>query len=200
MWLLRFDEEEVAITLVADVGENPLIDAVGVGDDARSGGLPENFLQSDDSNGVGGAFASFKLAQTFTPPTDVYVQWADALVIRQGRDFVATCALYTTSGGFPTGTRVARGSTMTAVGSDPAWSTCTFLDGNGNPKPVSLVGGAQYALVISWSGGNGSNTLLWRTDSTDPTYAGGNALRSRSSGAWDRTTPLPTYDNMFRLR
>jgi hypothetical protein len=136
---------------------------------------------------------SFRTAQTFTLPGARTTSRAEVLAFRRGTHGTGWCQVVTTYGLYPNGTVLATGSFTTTPGSTPAWQTCQFS------APVALSGGVQYALVVGWTGGNGNHALYWRSDATSPTYTGGHALRSRSSGAWDATTAHLGHDHMFRL-
>lgn len=151
------------------------------------------YEQGDNNDGAG-AYASFRVGQTFTVPLAASVSAADFLGFYKGASGLATCRIYATSGGLPTGQPLATAATAQPVGTVKAWQTCNF------PTPAALAAGKQYALVVSWSGGNGSNALIWRNDNTSPTYAGGTRIRSRSSGAWDTSSLLQSEDNLFRVR
>lgn len=150
--------------------------------------------ETGDNNDGAPAYASFRVGQTFTVPLAASVSAADFLGFHKGAAGTATCRIYATAGGLPTGQPLATAITSAPVGTVKAWQTCQF------PTPASLTAGAQYALVVAWSGGNSSNALIWRNDNTAPTYAGGTRVRSRSSGAWDTTSLLQSEDNLFRVR
>lgn len=146
----------------------------------------ESYLTGDDSNGDG-AWASFKLAQTFTAASTRQLVGFRALLSVKGTA-QPTCQVWSTLNGRPA-VRLAMG-TFTITGTAPAWQTCTLA------SPVSVTAGVQYALVVGSTGGNGNHATYWRADTTAPAYPGGALLRSASSGAWN-TGPNLGRDQLF---
>lgn len=103
----------------------------------------------------------------------------------------ATGTLGTSS--IPTGAPLAASTpvdiTTIAGGSNP--SLVTFLFGNA----VSLSAGTNYAIVISYGGGDVSNALLVCGDSTAPSHSGNPSYRM-GAGSW-LTWPTGYYDLIF---
>lgn len=121
------------------------------------------------------------LAQTFVVPSG-YDRIDDVRVplIRIGT--VAgnvTAHLYATSGGYPTGSSLgSKTITASTIGTSGAdWTTFTFA------SPISVTGGARYAIVFDGNGSSSSATVAWWRGSTAG-YSGGAGFYKYSGGSW----------------
>jgi hypothetical protein len=102
----------------------------------------------------------------------------------------------TDSPAYPTGSALTSGTTNgTTLTTNTAgeWREITLTT-------HTLQASTTYAIVISISGGSGTNdNVHWRCDTTSPTYAGGMYGRSSSSGAWGTTYMDNSRDDMFEV-
>jgi hypothetical protein len=150
----------------------------------------ESYNTGDD--GDGSIYGSIWRAQTFTPSAAHTITSVKLLLYREGTPGTITVSIRATSGGQPTGPDLCSGTTngnTLPTGSPYEWREVTFTSG------YDLSAGTQYAIVARATGGDSSNRGRWRWDSSSPTYAGGNLLRSDDDGlTW---TSLSGWDLMF---
>jgi hypothetical protein len=149
----------------------------------------EHYNTGDD--GAGGAYGSLWAAQTFTPSADHTITSVKLMLFRNGSPGTVTVSIRATSGGQPTSSNLCSGTTdgdTLPIGSPYEWREITLGSGYG------LSAGTPYAIVVRATGGDASNYVCWRADST-PTYGGGMLLLSSNSGTnW---TSAAGYDLMF---
>jgi len=136
-------------------------------------------------------YGSYWCAQTFTPSADHTITSVKLKLFRNGSPGIVTVSIRATSGGQPTGPDLCSGTTngnTLPTGSPYEWREITLGGG------YWLSAGTQYAIVVRATGGDASNYVCWRADST-PTYGGGMLLLSSNSGSsW---TSAASYDLMF---
>lgn len=91
----------------------------------------------------------------------------------------------------PTGSALCSGTTNgeTLGYSAPEWREIVFS------VPYALTNSTKYAIVISCGGTIGD--LIWRADSSSPSYAGGGLMFSNNSGSTWGDSLYATYDLMF---
>ena len=152
-------------------------------------GLVDFFNTGDDSQGD---FQSSEwMAQTFQASENYDIASVKLQFFRTGSPGTLTVSIRATSGGLPTGSDLASGTfdTSSITTSSPGdWYEISF------GTPYSLSSGTTYAIVCRVPSGNGSNYLLWRTD-TAAGYANGQRCGSSDSGAnW---SAVSTQDLMF---
>jgi len=155
----------------------------------------EYYNTGDDNNG-GGSWSSYKLCQTFTPTTNHKITSVKLLLLRAGNPGTITVGIYNTTDNpaYPTGNALCSGTTngnTLPTGSPYEWREITLGDG------YDLVAGTTYAIVTQGSGGNGSNAVYWRCDTSSPTYSGGMYGRSTSSGTWGTAQMDNSKDDLF---
>ncbi len=121
------------------------------------------------------------LGQTFTPSEAHKITSVKLLLYRLGSPGDLTVSIRATSGGEPTGGDLCSGSTngnTLPTESPYEWREITLGDG------YDLEADTQYAILIKQVGGDADNEVLWRKDSSDPTYAGGLALYTVDEITW----------------
>ncbi len=118
-------------------------------------------------------------AQTFTPLISHKIKSVKLLLYRVASPGTITVSIKATSGGHPIGSDLCVGTTngdTLPTGLPYEWREIGF-----GISP-SLVANEKYAIVVRALEGDGSNTLAWCRDATDPTYDRGNYERSPDSG------------------
>jgi hypothetical protein len=137
-------------------------------------------------------YGNFWVAQTFTPSIAHTITSVKLKLFRNGTPGTVTVSIRATSGGQPTGSDLCFGTTNgnTLTTSAPGeWREITLGSGYG------LSAGTTYAIVVRATGGDSSNYVWWRVDSSSPTYGGGMYLFSTdSSSSWIFGA---NYDLMF---
>lgn len=108
-----------------------------------------------------------------------------------------TFALRATAAGLPTGANIASGTLTIANVSlsnqfdKGAWYTVTF------GTPVALTAGTTYALIVYSASNTTGNCLVWGSDNSSPSFAGGSRVNSTNSGSsWAADTNKDYY---FRI-
>jgi hypothetical protein len=158
--------------------------------------LYEYYNTGDDEDN--GAWAGYKLCQTFNSSTSFNITSVKLLLYRVGSPGTVTVGIYATTGSpaYPTGSALTSGTTNgTTLTTNTAgeWREITLTT-------HTLQASTTYAIVISISGGSGTNdNVHWRDDKSSPTYANGMYGRSSSSGAWGTTYMDNTKDDMFEV-
>jgi hypothetical protein len=163
---------------------------------STGGATRDEYYNTGDDDDGGGAWASFKLCQTFNSSTSFSITSVKLLLYRTGSALpyaTATVGIYATTGSppYPNGSALTSASGITLTGT-AAWYEITLA-------AYTLNAGTTYAIVISGSGGNSGNAVYWRCDTTSPTYANGMYGRSLSSGAWGTGQMNGAIDNMFEV-
>ena len=153
--------------------------------------LYEYYNTGDD--GAGNFYGATWWAQTFTPSTAHKITSVKLLLYRAGSPGTITVSIRATDGsGHPTGGDLCSGTTngnTLPTGSPYEWREITLGAG------CDLSAGTKYAIVARATSGSSSNKVYWRSDSTSPTYAGGNFEYSTNSGSsW---TTYTNYDCLF---
>jgi len=131
--------------------------------------------------------------QTFTPQithelTSVKIKWYQYGTVSP---YTITVRIREASAGLPIGADLDSAEVdPTTLPSTPGdWDEISLTGG------ITLQAGTQYAIILSLSGGDGSNCIVWRYDTASPTYTGGTYVSSSNSGSsWSQTS---TLDNMF---
>jgi len=156
------------------------------------------YYNTGDDDGGGGAWAGFKLCQTFSSSTSFSITSVKLLLYRIGNAGTVTVGIYATTGNpaYPTGSVLTSGTTngnTLPTASPYEWREITLT-------AYALQASTTYAIVVQCSGGNGGNAVYWRDDSTSPTYGNGMYGRSLSSGSWDAGAQMDnTRDGMFEV-
>jgi len=159
------------------------------------------YYDTGDDNGGSGAWASFKLCQTFSSSVPFTIISVKLLLYKTQSSTgpgTVTCGIYATTGSpaYPTGSALTSGTTdgnTLPTGSPYEWREIDFS------SSYSLSANTTYAIVVQASGGNSGNAVWWRCDASSPAYSGGMYGRSLSSGAWGTGQMDITKDNMFRI-
>jgi hypothetical protein len=180
------------------------ISQVRVSYDAWSAGVSSptkyEYYETGDDDNSGGAWASYKLCQTFTPSTSFTMTSVKLLLYKTQATTgpgIVTCGIYATTGSpaYPMGSALTSGTTngnTLPTGSPYEWRQIDFSSG------YSLNANTTYAIVIQASGGNSGNAVWWRCDASSPTYSNGMYGRSASSGAWGTSYMDNTKDDLFQ--
>jgi hypothetical protein len=130
--------------------------------------------------------------QTFTPSTSHYFNWASLCLYKTGSPtFTVTLALYNVDASHqPVGTALTSttfvASTLTTVAT---WKEYIF------PVGYDLSAGTEYALVLSGNGGDTTNRVLVRVDTTGSYDAG---LRGSSTNGGTTWQMLSDDDMAFK--
>lgn len=139
-----------------------------------------------------GVYAAQSVAQTFTMIGTGNVPYIDVLG-RRNNSFNTTCEISATSGGVPSGAAlgtVTFNSSTWSASND--WNRITFA------SPVALTGGVKYALYCYTA--NAGSTIVFRTDSTSPSYAGGSLFYDATGGGSHSVWTERTVDDaLFRV-
>jgi hypothetical protein len=127
-------------------------------------------------------------AQTFTASDTYQITSVKLLIYRSGSPGTVTVTINTASSNLPTSTilvsATTNGNTL-PTGSPYEWREITFAT-----NPI-LTSGTQYAIVVHSAAG----TLIWRVDTSSPTYTGGRGCVSNDGGVgWAGQN---TVDTMF---
>lgn len=157
--------------------------------------LYEYYDTGDDGNGLGGAWSSYKICETFRSGSGFTMTSVQLKLYRVGNCGTVTVALFATTGtpAYPTGSALASSTIAQAN-----ISTNTAGTWNSVSLAYTIAANTSYAFVVSCTGGNSSNAVFWRCDATSPTYTNGMAGRSTSSSTWSAGSMDTTKDNMFR--
>jgi len=128
-------------------------------------------------------------AQTFTPGAAHSVNRINLKLARFGNPGTVTVGIWATGAGLPSGPDVVSAIfDGNALATSALWKLIVIA-----AQP--LLAGTKYAIVARATGGDVNNYLLWRSDVTSPTYAGGVRCYSSDSGAtWTEDT---TRDFIF---
>lgn len=148
------------------------------------------YYNTNDDNGLA-VYPPRVLGQTFTPSEAHKITSVKLLLYRLGSPGTLTVGIRATSGGEPTGGDLCSGSTdgdTLPTTSPYEWREITLGDG------YDLDADTQYAIIIKAPDGNSTNSVWWRKDASDPTYAGGLALYSVDEVTW---YTYATQDYMF---
>jgi hypothetical protein len=154
--------------------------------------LFENYVTGDD--GAVECYGVNWKSQTFTVGgTGHTVSSVKIKAYRVGSPGTLTVSIRATdANGHPTGSDLTSGTidantfTTNTAG---AWYEITV-------SSYSLSANTKYAIVVRATGGDASNLVYWRTDSSEPTYTDGNLERSTDGGSsWEATA----YDAMFEV-
>ena len=146
------------------------------------------FTTGDDANM--NIFGANWEAQTFTPAVSHEINYVELWISRTNLPGDVTVSIRETSAGLPTGADLASG---TINGNDLL--TTTDVVGV-NLTNAALTGGVVYAIVVRAPGGDASNFIPWRCDTTSPPYTDGQRCLSTNSGSsW---TADSTRDFLFR--
>lgn len=144
-----------------------------------------------DDNTFDNFFSQYWRGQTFTTTGAYTVTSVKLKIYRSGSPGTITVSIRDTTAGKPSGIDLCSGTTNgnTLTGVDPGeWREITFGAG------YALNATTKYAIVIH--GGDTSNRIFWRVDTTSPAYTGGNYVSSTDSGvSWS----TETYDAMFEV-
>ena len=159
--------------------------------------LYEYYLTGDDNayemNGAGD-----RVAQTFHDGVAAYiigsVKFKLYRVLSPG---TITVTVRTTSGGEPTSTILATGTTngnTLTTDTDGEWREIIFT------VPYALTVSTLYAIVISVPGASGTNKIFIRQDATTATFADGEKwMSSDSESSWTRKQGNSDDDCMFEI-
>jgi len=150
----------------------------------------EHYITGDDSER--NLQTKYWIAQTFTPSVSHTITKVKLLLYRYGSPGTIGVYIYATDvNGHPTGSELRHGNTNGSTlptASPYEWREIT-LD-----TPLAVVAGIKYAIVVKL-GGSGANYLIWRMDSSSPTYVGGcGEYTANSGGDW---TSYTNWDFMF---
>jgi hypothetical protein len=175
------------------------ISQVRVRYDAWSAGVSvqtehEYYDTGDDGTGLGVFYSGYKACQTFQSASAFTITEADVLIYRVGNCGTVTLGIYATTGSpaYPTPSALTSSTHPQGdIQTSATWISFTSLS-------YSLSANTTYAIVLSCTGGNGTNCGYWRCDSSSPTYSNGMAGRSYSSGVFDSSKMDSGKDNMFR--
>ena len=134
-------------------------------------------------------------AQTFTPSIAHKITSVKLLLYRRLSPGTLTVSIRATDGsGHPTGGDLCSGTTNSntlPTASPFEWREITLGAG------CDLSADTKYAIVIRAIDGDASNDVRWRSDNTDPTYAGGCREWSSNSGAEESWSSVTTQDSLF---
>lgn len=155
----------------------------------------------DSTNGASqettsGIYASQWIAQSFTPITTISVSKVSLYIRCSTINYGSNCGpltvtLQTDSGGLPSGTTLA----TTVLPNGTASSSFDWVDVNFSEYPT-LTGGNKYWIVAEGVRNYSDLSYGWATDSSTPTYAGGNLASNAGLGQpWSNTA----YDAWFRV-
>ena len=116
----------------------------------------------------------------------------DLKVWKAGSPGDITVSIRATSGGDPTGSDltsvIVSQSYITHTAQPGDWYTFDFPD-------YTLAAATTYAIIVRVPSGSAGNYIVWRADSSSPTYADGSRTSSGDSGSsWTANT---AYDFMF---
>lgn len=145
-----------------------------------------------DDDGNGRFYSLGWLAQTFTAGSNHSVTSVKLKLSRGNSPGTITVSIRATDGVHPTGPDLTSGTTDgDTLTTSPAggWREIALTSYN-------LTGGTKYAIVLRAPGGDGSNYVDWRYDSTGG-YAGGNFEHSLNSGTTWMT--YADFDFMFEV-
>jgi hypothetical protein len=153
----------------------------------------ENYVTGDDYNYP--FYGSYWIAQTFTVgATGHTITSVKLLLSRYGSPGTVTVSIRAVDeNGHPTGDDLTSGTTD--------GNTLPVMDG-GELREITLTeidysANTKCAIVVRALDGNGSNQLIWRQDTSSPSYAGGNQERSSNSGStWAAQTD---QDQIFEI-
>ncbi len=130
--------------------------------------------------------------QTFTPSTSHYFNWLSLVLYKTGAPtFTVTLALYNTDASHqPTGTALASTTFVaSSLTTAATWREYIF------PVGYDLSAGTEYALVVSGNGGDTTNRVLVRVDTTGSYDAG---LRGNSTDGGTTWQMLSDDDMAFK--
>jgi hypothetical protein len=149
------------------------------------------YYNIDDDTGHILSFGYFQ-AQTFTPLASHKITSVWIKAYRVGLPGTITAGIRETVDGFPTNTDLCIGTTpgnTFTTDTDGEWREIEIVDG------VDLSANVQYAQVAKALDGFVLNYLVWRADSTGPSYDRGMFLTSGDYG--ETWTKWPISDKMF---
>ena len=115
---------------------------------------------------------------------------------KNGTPTTLTVSIRNTTSYYPTGGDLTSGTfdstTVSETSSPGGWYEI-------NVTPYTLTDGALYGIIFRVPGGDASNLLAMRSDSSSPTYSGGQFQRSTDSGVTWNSYNYTTIDGMFEV-
>lgn len=152
------------------------------------------YYNTGDTLGSGFQAANWR-AQTFTTVDGFKITSVKLLVFRTGSPGTVTVSIQGVDGSNKpdgsdiTGLSVTDDPSGYTTSSSGEWIEYTF------PSTFALSATTRYAIVARAAGGDVSNRVSWRADSSSPTYTNGEILTSGDSGSsW---TALSSIDALF---
>ena len=152
----------------------------------------KDYYNINDNSGNNAYGVSRFAGQTFTASSSYDITSVKLKLHRSGLPGTLTVEIQTTSGGLPTNTAVASGTTdgdTLPTATSGEWREITFA------APYSLVSSVKYAIVLKALSGTIVKSVYWRHHSTSPAYSGGAYVITTNGGSsWSEDTGI---DRMF---
>lgn len=141
----------------------------------------ESYIAGDNNNIA--VYGVNWQAQTFTTPSEnISLTDIEIYAERTGSPGTVTASIRATSSSLPSGADLTSGTVDgNTFDTSPAWETIDIGD-------CSLNATTEYALVIRATGGDASNYIYWRQDSSGAYADGQSAESTDSGGTWAANT------------